>query len=35
MIPVEAHSLSVDTAKDLDYVRGVLQKKLERRELEL
>ena len=28
MIPVEAKSLSVDTPKDLEYVRSVLQKKL-------
>lgn len=30
MIEVDAHTLSVDTPKDLDYVRGVLQEKLER-----
>ncbi len=35
MIPVEAHTLSVDTPKDLDYVRGVVQKKLESGELTL
>ena len=28
MIPVDGESLSVDTPKDLEYVRGVLQKKL-------
>lgn len=35
MIPVEARTLSVDTPKDLDYVRGVVQKKLESGELTL
>lgn len=35
MIPVEAHTLSVDTPKDLEFVRGVIQKKLERGELTL
>ena len=35
LIPVEAHTLSVDTPKDLDYVRGVVQKKLESGELTL
>ena len=33
MIPVEARSLSVDTPKDLDYVRGALQKRLHRGEI--
>lgn len=33
MIPVQAQSLSVDTPKDLEYVRGVLQKKLNRGEI--
>ena len=33
MIPVEARSLSVDTPKDLDYVRGALQKRLNRGEI--
>ena len=33
MIPVEARSLSVDTPKDLQYVRGILQKKLESGEM--
>ena len=33
MVPVEAKSLSVDTPKDLEYVRGVLRKKLERGEI--
>ncbi len=35
MIPVEAHTLSVDTPKDLDYVRGIIQQKLEQGEIEL
>ena len=35
MIPVEAHTLSVDTPKDLDYVRKVIQEKLERGEIVL
>ena len=35
MIPVQAGSLSVDTPKDLEYVRGVLQKKLESGEIKL
>ena len=35
MIPVEAHTLSVDTPKDLDFVRGIIQKKLERGEITL
>lgn len=35
MIPVEAHTLSVDTPKDLEYVRTVVQDKLERGELTL
>ncbi len=35
MIPVEAHTLSVDTPKDLDFVRKVVQKKLEEGELTL
>ena len=35
MIEVDAHTLSVDTPKDLDYVRGVLQEKLERGEIKL
>ncbi len=29
MIPVQAHTLSVDTPKDLEYVREILQQKLE------
>ena len=33
MVPVEAESLSVDTPKDLEHVRGVLQKKLNRGEI--
>lgn len=33
MIPVEAHTLSVDTPKDLDYVRGIVAGKLERGEI--
>ena len=33
MIPVEGGSLSVDTPKDLEYVRGVLRKKLDRGEI--
>lgn len=35
MIPVTAHTLSVDTPKDLDYVRGIVRVKLERGELSL
>lgn len=35
MIPVQAHTLSVDTQKDLEYVRGVIKEKLERGELRL
>ena len=35
MIPVEARTLSVDTPKDLEYVRGVIREKLEREELTL
>lgn len=35
MIPVLCDSLSVDTAKDLEYVRGIMEKKLERGELDL
>lgn len=35
MIPVQAHTLSVDTPKDLDYVRGVLRGKIERGEIKL
>ena len=35
MIPVQAHTLSVDTPKDLEYVRGILQKKLESGEIRL
>lgn len=33
MIPVEAKSLSVDTPKDLEYVRGVLRNKLSKGEI--
>ncbi|MGI5894061.1 MAG: 3-deoxy-manno-octulosonate cytidylyltransferase [Candidatus Merdivicinus sp.] len=33
MIPVEARTLSVDTPKDLEYVRGVVQDKLARGEV--
>lgn len=33
MIPVDGESLSVDTPKDLEYVRGVLQKKLSKGEV--
>ena len=33
MIPVEAESLSVDTPKDLEYVRGLLREKLNRGEI--
>lgn len=33
MVPVEAESLSVDTPKDLEHVRGMLQKKLNRGEI--
>ena len=35
MIPVEARTLSVDTQKDLDYVRGILQAKLEKGAIKL
>ena len=35
MIPVEAQTLSVDTPRDLDFVRSILQKKLERGEVAL
>ena len=35
MIPVQAQTLSVDTPKDLEYVRAVIQKKLEKGELRL
>lgn len=35
MIAVEAHTLSVDTPKDLHYVRGILQKKLKSGEIKL
>lgn len=35
MIPVDAHTLSVDTPKDLDYVRGIIKSKLESGELKL
>lgn len=35
MIPVEARTLSVDTPKDLDFVRGILQKKLKSGEIRL
>lgn len=35
MIPVEARTLSVDTPKDLDYVREVLRGKIERGEIKL
>ena len=30
MIPVEAHSLSVDTKKDLEYVRRIIEEKQKR-----
>ena len=33
MIPVEAESLSVDTPKDLEYVRGLLREKLNKGEI--
>ena len=33
MIPVSAHTLSVDTQKDLEYVRDVIARKLERGEI--
>lgn len=33
MIPVEAKTLSVDTPKDLEHVRGVLRKKVDRGEI--
>lgn len=33
MIPVEAHTLSVDTQKDLEHVRRVIREKLERGEI--
>ena len=33
MIPVSAHTLSVDTQKDLEYVRDVITRKLERGEI--
>lgn len=33
MIPVEAKTLSVDTPKDLEYVRGVLRQKVDRGEI--
>lgn len=33
MIPVEAHTLSVDTPKDLEFVKTVIQKKIETGEL--
>lgn len=35
MIPVESHSLSVDTQRDLDYVRGVIRDRLEKGEMAL
>lgn len=35
MIPVEADTLSVDTQKDLDYVRSVIGEKIERGEIRL
>lgn len=35
MIPVQAHTLSVDTPKDLDYVREVLRGRIERGEIKL
>lgn len=35
MIAVKAQTLSVDTPKDLNYVRGILQKKLKSGEIEL
>ncbi len=35
MIPVEAHTLSVDTPKDLEFVRGVIREKMERGEITL
>ena len=33
MIPVQAKSLSVDTPKDLEYVRAVLREKLRKGEI--
>lgn len=33
MIPVESHSLSVDTPKDLEYVRGIIRARWEKGEL--
>ena len=35
MVEVEAHSLSVDTPKDLEYVRAVIQEKIDKGEIEL
>ncbi len=35
MIPVQANTLSVDTAKDLEYVRSIVQNKLKKGELTL
>ena len=35
MIPVESHSLSVDTQRDLDYVRDVIRDRLEKGEMAL
>lgn len=35
MIPVEAHTLSVDTPKDLDFVRQVIQEKMDKGEIAL
>ena len=35
MVPVDARTLSVDTQKDLEYVRGVLQDRLDRKEIVL
>lgn len=35
MIPVEAHTLSVDTPKDLDYVRKVIHDRLQKGEIKL
>ena len=35
MIPVEAQTLSVDTPRDLDFVRNIIQEKLERGEVTL
>lgn len=35
MIPVESHTLSVDTPKDLEYVKKIIGQKLERGEIQL